>query len=124
MRNIIESAFALKKPCANCPFLKEGAIELCEGRLEGIIQDISEDDYSGFMCHKTVHSKVGGEWTEDEDGETTYHASGRESQCVGALVYLEKIGRPNVRMRLGQAFGAYNPDKMMAECSHLVIDPE
>ncbi|MDF5404448.1 hypothetical protein P3681_25155, partial [Vibrio parahaemolyticus] len=33
----------LKKPCANCPFRKEGAIELAPGRLEGIINDIVEN---------------------------------------------------------------------------------
>ncbi|HGW3237511.1 TPA: hypothetical protein ACNKCC_005820, partial [Klebsiella pneumoniae] len=45
----------LKKPCANCPFRKEGAIELAPGRLEGIINDIVENDMTTFHCHKTVH---------------------------------------------------------------------
>ncbi|HBX5175140.1 TPA: hypothetical protein MH391_21585 [Klebsiella pneumoniae] len=35
-----ENHLRLKKPCANCPFKKEGAIELAPGRLEGIINDI------------------------------------------------------------------------------------
>lgn len=68
----------LKKPCANCPFRKEGAIELVPGRLEGIINDIVENDMTTFHCHKTVHSKSGGEW--DEEGN--YAPSGQESMCA------------------------------------------
>lgn len=29
--------FRLKAPCANCPFLKAGGIELNSGRLEGTL---------------------------------------------------------------------------------------
>ena len=86
----------LKKPCANCPFRKEGAIELVPGRLEGIINDIVENDMTTFHCHKTVHSKSGGEW--DEEGN--YAPSGQESMCAGAAAYLMKIGRPTVAMRI------------------------
>ncbi|MGX4925847.1 hypothetical protein ACUYF2_24335 (plasmid) [Escherichia coli] len=92
----------LKKPCANCPFRKEGAIELAPGRLEGIINDIVENDMTTFHCHKTVHSKSGGEW--DEEGN--YAPSGQESMCAGAAAYLMKIGRPTVAMRI--AFGTHS----------------
>ncbi|EHD8952103.1 hypothetical protein OCP19_004830 [Salmonella enterica subsp. enterica serovar Typhimurium] len=91
----------LKKPCANCPFRKEGAIELAPGRLEGIINDIVENDMTTFHCHKTVHLKSGGEW--DEEGN--YAPSGQESMCAGAAAYLMKIGRPTVAMRIAFAFG-------------------
>lgn len=115
----IDSYFKLKKPCANCPFRKEGAIELREGRLEGIIQGLIEDDQSSFHCHKIVHNeRTGGEWSEE--GE--YQASGRESMCAGAMIYLEKAGRPTVGMRLGQAFGLYNPDNL-AQAFPEVIEP-
>ena len=50
--NPIKQHFRLKKPCANCPFLKEGAIPLSRGRLEGIISTLIEDDQSTFQCHK------------------------------------------------------------------------
>jgi hypothetical protein len=37
--------FRLKAPCANCPFLKAGGIELNPGRLEGIKAHLLRDDY-------------------------------------------------------------------------------
>ena len=70
--NPIKQHFRLKKPCANCPFLKEGAIPLSRGRLEGIISTLIEDDHSTFQCHKTVHSKRGGNW--DDEGNCGFHA--------------------------------------------------
>lgn len=47
--------FRLKRPCENCPFLKEGAIELRPGRLQGIIDGLVNDDMSNFR----VFVKVG-----------------------------------------------------------------
>jgi hypothetical protein len=111
--------FKLRKPCSNCPFLKDGAIELNPGRVEGIIEDLLVDDHSSFYCHKTVHNdKSGGEW--DEEGE--YHATGKESMCAGAMIYLEKVGRPNVPMRLGRAYRIYSPD-VLAPHFDKVIEP-
>ena len=95
----------LKRPCANCPFLKEGAIELAPGRLDGIIEGLMEDDQSTFQCHKTVHSRKGGEW--DEDGK--YKASGHEAMCAGAAAYLMKNRSPTVAMRFAFATGAATP---------------
>nr|WP_206770516.1 hypothetical protein [Pseudomonas mohnii] len=96
----------MKKPCANCPFLKEGAIPLSRGRLEGIISTLIEDDHSTFQCHKTVHSKRGGNW----DDEGNYEPSGHESMCAGAAAYLMKKGRPTVGMRFAFATGDASPN--------------
>lgn len=90
----------LRKPCANCPFLKEGAIELAPGRIEDIIDDLTKHDGSNFLCHKTVHSQNGGTWTEDEGEEGQHYAqSGKESMCIGSAVYMLKLGRPSVSLR-------------------------
>jgi hypothetical protein len=114
-----ERLFALKKPCDNCPFLKDGAIELHEGRLEGIIDDITNDDTKVFHCHKTVHNKrTGGDLSDD--GE--YTASGHESHCVGAMAYLLKIRRPNVAMRLGMALRMFDPGELSKSVGGLVIN--
>ncbi|SEU40224.1 hypothetical protein SAMN03159335_06239 [Burkholderia cepacia] len=118
MSRSIEAHFKLRKPCENCPFLKKGAIELAPGRLDGIIGTLVEDDHSTFQCHKTVHGPQGGEW----DDEGKYHASGNESMCAGAMIYLEKLGRPTVAMRLGRVFGVYNPDRLRTAFAD-VIDP-
>lgn len=113
--------FKMKKPCANCPFLKKGAIELAEGRLEGIIEHLM-NDHNHFECHKTVHSKKGGEWVEDENGEECYEPSGNESQCVGSMIYLLKAKAPNVTMRLAASFKILSFDELMKQAND-IIDP-
>jgi hypothetical protein len=101
--------FNLKKPCKNCPFRKEGAISLAPGRVEGIVQGLLENDREWFMCHKTVHHQNGGDWVEDEDGQSDYIPSGNESQCAGSMAYLHKIQMPSVSMRMGVALGMLDP---------------
>lgn len=108
----------LKKPCPDCPFNKEDAIELRPGRLEGIIESLVEDDVSTFHCHLTVHSKVGGTW----DDEGVYTPSGNEALCAGAAAYLQKIGRPTLGMRFGIALGIVEPDHWES-AKELVIEP-
>lgn len=104
--------FRLRKPCGNCPFRKTGAIELQPGRLEGIVADLRDNDMSTFQCHKTVHnSKTGGEWSEEGD----YEPSGNEAMCAGAILYLEKIGRPSVGMRIGRVLGVYDPRAVVGD---------
>lgn len=106
---MIAQHLKLKKPCGNCPFLKEGAIGLEYGRLQGIIDNLMTDDMSTFRCHKTVHnSRTGGEFLEDG----AYIPSGKESMCAGAMVYLEKAGRSTVAMRIGRAMRVYHPDNL------------
>jgi hypothetical protein len=73
--------------------------------LEGIISTLIEDDHSTFQCHKTVHSKRGGNW----DDEGSYESSGHESMCAGAAAYLMKRGRPTVGMRFAFATGDAAP---------------
>jgi len=110
----------MKKPCANCPFRKVGAISLRAGRVEGIIRDLTEDDKSTFHCHKTVHSHVGGDW--DDDGN--YHPSGLESFCPGAAIYLLKIKQPNVAMRISAAFGLIDYPALLAQADDIIDPPE
>ncbi|MEJ6002769.1 hypothetical protein [Paucibacter soli] len=109
--------FRLKKPCKNCPFLVDGAVELAPGRVDGIIETLLKDDYSTFQCHKTVHSSRGGEW----DDEDNYIPSGHEAMCAGAAALLMKRGRPTVGMRIAFALGAAKPDQWDA-IARQVID--
>lgn len=114
-----QNLFMLRRPCANCPFLKQGAIELAPGRLDGIVETLVSDDRSTFHCHKTVHNgRTGGEW----DDEGNYAASGHESMCAGAMIYLEKLGRPTVGMRVGRVLGMYSPNDL-APHFDAVIEP-
>lgn len=114
----IATHYRLKRPCANCPFLKSGAIKLARGRLEGIVNGLIDDDHSTFQCHKTVHSRTGGEF--DDDGE--YHASGNEAMCFGAATYLMKVVRPTVGMRLAFMTGTV-PASKWDDTAGLIVEP-
>jgi hypothetical protein len=112
--------FNLKKPCADCPFNKVGAIKLQEGRVEGII-DTLRSDHNFFQCHKTVHSENGGDWVENEHGESCYIASGNESVCMGSLIYAlkAKMGIPVVA-RLAFSRGDLNYEAMIAQFDNII----
>jgi hypothetical protein len=115
----IAKHFRLKTPCANCPFRREGAIELAPGRLDGIMQGLLANDQDTFHCHKTVHSSRGGVWNEHGD----YQPSGHEAQCAGAAAFLLKAGRPSVLMRLAMMAGAIRPGHW-DEAEPLVVEPK
>lgn len=114
--------FNLKNSCKNCSFNKTGAIELAPGRLEGIIDHLLSDDKNHFQCHKTVHSKRGGTWGEDENGEEIYRALGEESQCVGSMVYLLKAKTQNLSMCMGAALKLLDFDLLRKQFD-TVIEP-
>lgn len=116
--------YALKKPCADCPFLKEGGIELAPGRLESIVDDLVSGESTSFMCHKTVHHPTtGGEWISDDGNEETYVPSNNEQQCAGSLILLEKMGHRTQLMQVMHRLGMYNPMRLTS-CHDHVIDPE
>ncbi len=110
--------FKLTSPCFNCPFRNDGAIELQEGRLQGIIESLG-DDRNGFPCHKTVHAKTGGTWSDD-DG--SYNASGKEQQCAGAMAYLMKMGRQPIALRIAFMYKSAHPHTYR-DMARIVIDP-
>lgn len=90
------------------------------GRLAQIVGDLLADDTLVFHCHETAHHpKLGGQW--DDEGE--YVVSNKESFCVGAMVLLEKAGRPSVAQRVASVLGLYERDVLMATNAHLVIEP-
>lgn len=95
----------LKAPCANCPFLKVGAIELHPGRLEEIVNGCMVHDDRPFMCHKTL------------DLET-------RAYCVGAMVFLLKAGRSHIGMRLGRMLNMYDPEALESKYRDAVVEPE
>jgi hypothetical protein len=112
--------YALKKPCANCPFLKDRskAIDLQPGRVTGIINSLILDHASGFSCHKTTHR---GDYVETDDGEEIYVPGGSELECAGAMAVLEKIGHRTQLMQVMGRLGVYDPDKYIP-LFDLVID--
>lgn len=109
---------AMKMPCENCPFRREGSINLRSGRLESIIDDLVSNDHKNFYCHKSVHGKNGGQW----DDEQNYTESGNELFCAGAAAYLMKIDRPSIAMRYAFVTGLVSPVRYK-DLADQVIDP-
>lgn len=106
----LNKLFSLKKPCKDCPFLKDGSMNrsLYPGRMDEIIEGLKNDQ--PFFCHKTIdYSKKS---NEEKVEEAVY--------CAGSLVYMEKKKDNNVPMRLGRMFNLYDPSKLQGH--HEVID--
>jgi hypothetical protein len=117
--------YDLKRMCANCPFRKEGAINLMPGRLASIVDEMKADDHNQFACHKTVHNrKTGGDWTEDADGNTRYEYSGKESACMGSVAYLAREGHTSVQTRVALATKAITMDCITATFPDLIDKAE
>lgn len=102
--------------------MREGAIDLAPGRLEGIVSDLAADDHGNFQCHKTVHSKHGGEWEAGEYGEQCYTPSGNESMCIGSAIYMLKIGRPSISLRLALMLKMISLEELTAQ-NDVIIAP-
>ncbi|TSP14091.1 hypothetical protein FGG12_06175 [Cupriavidus campinensis] len=94
----------MKRPCANCPWRKEGAIELRPGRIEEIVADLMKDDTKTFWCHKTLDKR------------------GHESACMGALAYQAAQGRLPVAARFALIVGDLKRSDL--EKSQLLVNLE
>lgn len=104
--------FNLKRPCANCPFRREGAIELMPGRLNSIIEGLRKNDHDVFLCHKTVYRKR----------RTMRRDRVQPSACAGALAYMYREGRLPVPARLAIHYGWLSPDDLKSNLAD-IIDP-
>jgi hypothetical protein len=111
----LEKLFAIKKPCKDCPFLDEPDMRhsLAEGRIESIIEALEDD--KPFHCHKTVNYS----YSYDEENAAAMVADA--SYCAGSLLYMEKTGNRPIHMRLGIAFGLYDPKALSGH--DLIIKP-
>jgi hypothetical protein len=103
LSDTLKEFFRLKKPCANCPFRKEGAIDLRPGRLDGIKADLLATDKASFPCHKTLNRS-------DLNDEGEYQYQGSEAMCAGAAAYLLKKQRASISMRMAFAMGIAKPE--------------
>lgn len=114
----------VKRPCGNCPFRRQGAIDLRPGRLAGIVRGMLHDDMIAFPCHKTVYARGNpGTVIEDEDGNEEYVPGPRTSFCAGAMVFLHQAGVPNVAMRLAVSLGLLKPEDLEA-FAHEILSVE
>lgn len=88
--------YDLKKPCPQCPFRTDIKPFIHPERSEDICDSLERGQ--DFPCHKTTG--------EGEDGETTVESSSQ--MCAGAMIMLERMGRPTQMMRISERFGKYN----------------
>lgn len=96
--------YGLVKPCAKCPFRSDIKPYLTKGRVREIERSLVRAE---FPCHETTY-RTGGDETEDGD----YVRSGKESHCAGALILLEKLGRPSQMMRIAERLRMYDASKL------------
>lgn len=85
------------KPCKTCPFLTggEGLRHLGKKRAEGIVRSV-RDRQETFTCH-------------DDLGK----AESERQHCVGIMLMLEKINKPNQMMRICERMGMYDRTKLV-----------
>lgn len=102
--------FNVKQPCADCPFIKDGImnLSLSEGRMRGIVEDLHRD--KTFTCHKTIDYSA--QFVEDEEGESHFTPAESNQHCAGALLYMERDGYRNQVMQIGMRLGAYKPKEL------------
>lgn len=83
--------FDLKRPCKDCPFLCGSStnMSLSESRMNEIKEGLLND--SSFTCHKTLDLP-----------------RNKQQHCAGAMIFLERLNKPNQMMRIAERLRMYN----------------
>jgi hypothetical protein len=95
--------YGLTSPCSNCPFRSDVPPYLRKARVTEIERSLEQSE---FLCHKTVQHH------EDEHGEVWDADTSQSAHCAGALILLEKLGRPSQMMRIAERLGMYDASKL------------
>jgi len=95
--------FNLTKPCKDCPFRKDVDSYLRKARVSEL-ERVLVREQGTFTCHKT------NDYSDEEVRETQ-----KSEHCAGAMILLEKIGRPNQMMRIAERCRAYDHRKLDME---------
>lgn len=93
------SPYSLVRPCAKCPFRSDIRAYLRQERVREIEDSLVRSE---FPCHETVM----------HDGEGDRVRSDGEAHCAGALILLEKLGRPSQMMRIAERLGMYDASRL------------
>jgi hypothetical protein len=86
--------YKMTTPCSECPFLRNSGFTYAS-----LIRHASGE----FGCHKACN--LSEETGEYEPHEGTPH-------CAGALIFLEKQGKPHQMMRICERIGHYDHTKL------------
>lgn len=95
----------MRGPCNNCPFRNDIRPYVTLPRMLSIIDDIAVRG-ANFVCHKTTVD------SERDDGECDRAITESSQHCGGAMVFLEKISRPNQMMRMAMRLGILDPEEI------------
>jgi hypothetical protein len=97
--------YTMTAPCPKCPFRTDVEPFLRRERAEEIA-DVLVRQQGHFQCHATVDYS-------DPDDEGHGRADTRNAQhCAGALIMLERMGRPNQMMRIAERLGMYDRTRL------------
>jgi hypothetical protein len=111
--------FDLKKPCANCPFLRgDKAVRLRHARITEIHNTVTGAQGGIFPCHKTVSDEEREAVYQDLDVEDEMEVPQPSNKpwqyCAGALVYALKQQMPNQLTRVALRLRTFDPDALLA----------
>jgi hypothetical protein len=87
--------YKMHTPCDECPFLKGSGFSL---------RSLQAHASGEFACHKQCDL--------DEDGNYRQKPNQKSAHCAGALIFLEKQGRPHQMMRISERVGLYDRSKL------------
>ena len=87
--------FNLKKPCANCPFLKsnKGVRGLGKSRAISLHEEIAGHNQATFSCHKTVKRDTDYDETEGHDEAEDRRFQDKEQMCAGVMLLLHNTNQ-------------------------------
>jgi hypothetical protein len=88
--------YSMTKPCDACPYLKGSGFTWAS-----LVRHATGE----FACHKTC----------DLSGEGCYKPKDKSLHCAGALIFLEKRGKPHQMMRIAERVGMYDRTKLDME---------
>jgi hypothetical protein len=96
--------FDLTAPCDSCPFRTDKLFRGLGIARKQEIADALTRRQQTFACHKTI------DYSGDESryNDNTQH-------CAGAMILLEKLGRPNQMMRWMERIGYYDRHRLNME---------
>jgi hypothetical protein len=98
------AGYALRKPCAKCPFRTDVQPYLSFERAKEIAAGLR--DHGSFFCHRTVDYD-----DQDEDADE-YVTQGTEQQCAGATILQENDGGLGQLLRIAERIGIYDRSRM------------
>lgn len=90
--------YTMTKPCKECPFLIGSGFRP---------QALREHASGSFGCHKACDVDE-----SEQLGISQFVPNAKTPHCAGALIALEKAGKPHQMMRIAERLGMYDPTKL------------